>query len=167
MYCREECHRHHSYGLDGRSRDHENSCNTYPQQNLKPNVRDEFAPKVFGFFDHEGKCYRTDELTQYCGGFRSDPIRPPLFDHSPSVTQDRAYSGSTSRDDFQMVYRSCSRGIPYEMCPQIEGPITDDSGIVHTNDIRPLFMVDSFGRRIKLEFVNLAKGNLSFSHFDY
>ena len=67
---------------------------------------------------------------------------------------DRRYNKTGSTDRYQVFYRSCTRGPPYELCLEnSKGPVVDTKGVKHLNDVRPLMMYDPYGRIVHLEFV--------------
>ena len=141
-------------------RDNEDACNNYHETSHLPRANDAYSVRGFGFFENDGKCYFVDQLRDLCGGFRSDPIETPIFDASPSSVSTRSYNRPGSTDDFQVFQRSCSRGIPYELCLEKSiGTVIDTKGAAHLNDVRPLMMYDPYGRIVRLEFVPVQQYN--------
>lgn len=154
LYCRRDCHRGHSYGLCPHDRNNEDNCNTHNDDlAYVPTYDDAYSPCEFGFFDHEGKCYMVDQLHDFCGGYVSDPIETPVHDYVPPASLDRSYKNRGSRAPYQSYSRSCTRGIPYEMC--LEGVTMRNSPGIDSKKHpkgHPIMMYDPYGRLVRLEF---------------
>ena len=157
VFCRNDCHQDHSYGMSRDHRAYEDDLNDHPMFDMHPSYDDSFSVRPAGFFSNEGRCYYVDGVARQLGGHRLVIPQEPVYDINMAGVSARAYNSRGSGKPFQSFQRSCTRGIPFSLCVEgSDGPVVDTDGEIHDKDIRPGMAVDRFGRYVTLDFEKLT-----------
>ena len=164
VFCRQDCHQGHSYGMPKGFRDNEDQVNDYPSCGHKPRYDDSYSVLPSGFFFNQGRCFYSDEVATRLGGHRFMDHETPVYNVNVAGASRRGYSEPRSRKRFQKFTRSCARSvIPFSLSVAgTDKAVVDTDGDVHPTDIRPSMAIDQFCRYVALDFVKVRIGG----HYD-
>ena len=157
IFCRNNCHKGHTYGMSRDHRGNEDVLNDQPLIDMHPSYDDAFSVRPAGFFSNEGHCYYVDDVAHQLGSHRLVAAEEPVFDINVNGRSERKYSERASGKPFQSFTRSCTRGIPFALTVDgTDRPVVDITGEVHIDDVRPSKAIDRFGRYVTLDFEKLT-----------